>query len=62
MIRGALAGDPLGELARAGSVGYQRILDLEPVTLDSLEIAITASRGPVAVSGVRATRCRPGRD
>lgn len=39
-------------LAEAGAVGYQRILSFEPVEVDAVEVAITASRGTPSIAAV----------
>ncbi len=52
VIDGVIAGGGRVELARAGSVGYRRILDIAAVTVEAVEVRVVGARGPVRVSAV----------
>ena len=54
-IRGRLDGQ-WRELARAGCIGYQRIIDLNGAEAEAVEIAITASRGAPVLAQAAALR------
>ena len=52
LIDGVIAGGGRVELARAGSVGYRRVLDIAAVTVEAVEVRLVGARGPVRVSAV----------
>ena len=40
------------EIAESGCIGYQRILDIAPVTVDALRLTIARSRGTAVLAGI----------
>ena len=58
-VTGVTPGGERRVLGRFGTVGYQRIVDLDPVTVTSLSVTVTRSRGPVALCGLAVLGAQP---